>query len=370
MAEAGEAAACGVSGMSTGGKVDVKRQRLIARLYRQGLTQKAIDQQLGIKQCSVCEVLKTYRRRRCTLSVEAILAEADAWRNRTGKWPNSAAGRIPGAGGDNWRSIDNALIYGLRGLPGGSSLARLLAEQRGVRNVRALPALTVETILSWADAHRARTGHWPTEESGLVSDAPGEVWVNIGTALRDGLRGLQGRTTLARLLRTHRGESKRPSRPALTVEAILTWADAHRGRTGQWPKVRSGPVIDAPGETWIAIDAALVQGCRGLPGGLSLARLLAEHRGVRNKRRPPGLTRRQIEVWAVTHRRRTGEWPTAESGPVIDAPGETWTGIQMALVEGGRGLYKRSSLHRVLMNYRRLDRASPKPGCTRKERGF
>ena len=35
-----------------------------------------------------------------------------------------------------------ALDLGLRGLPGGSSLAQLLAEKRGVRNMMALPDLS------------------------------------------------------------------------------------------------------------------------------------------------------------------------------------------------------------------------------------
>jgi hypothetical protein len=46
-----------------------------------------------------------------------------------------------------------ALRLGLRGLPGGSSLARLLDEQRRVRNVKNLPPLTEEQILAWADEH-------------------------------------------------------------------------------------------------------------------------------------------------------------------------------------------------------------------------
>jgi hypothetical protein len=37
---------------------------------------------------------------------------------------------------ETWRRVDNGLRYGLRGLPGGSSLARLLDEKRGVRNVK------------------------------------------------------------------------------------------------------------------------------------------------------------------------------------------------------------------------------------------
>jgi hypothetical protein len=69
--------------------------------------------------------------------------------------------------------------------------------------------------------------------------------------------------------------------PPLTVAQILAWADSHRARTGKWPQVRSGPVRDAPGETWIAIEDALRLGTRGLKGGSSLARLLAQRLGVR-----------------------------------------------------------------------------------------
>ncbi len=35
------------------------------------------------------------------------------------------------------------------------------------------PRLTEETIVAWADAHQARTGVWPTAESGFLPDAPG-----------------------------------------------------------------------------------------------------------------------------------------------------------------------------------------------------
>ena len=43
---------------------------------------------------------------------------------------------------------------------------------------------------------------------------------------------------------------------------------------------RSGPISEAPGETWGAVDAALQKGSRGLPGGSSLALLLADKRGA------------------------------------------------------------------------------------------
>jgi hypothetical protein len=66
---------------------------------------------------------------------------------------------------------------------------------------------------------------------------------------------------------------------SLTVEQILAWADAYRERTGSWPTRESGPVADAPGETWKKIDTALYDGFRGLPGGDSLPRLLRRHQG-------------------------------------------------------------------------------------------
>src|SRR5436309_357023 len=80
---------------------------------------------------------------------------------------------------------------GLRGLPGGSSLARLLAERRGVRNHLALPKMTIAGILAWADAHHARTGRWPGRASGAIADAPGETWTAVDGALAHGGRGLR-----------------------------------------------------------------------------------------------------------------------------------------------------------------------------------
>jgi hypothetical protein len=66
----------------------------------------------------------------------------------------------------------------------------------------------------------------------------------------------------------------------LTVEQILAWADAHHAHHGSWPTERSGSGPAAPGESWKAVDSAMRQGLRGLPGGDSLARLLARERGV------------------------------------------------------------------------------------------
>src|ERR1700687_4723303 len=65
------------------------------------------------------------------LTVPEILAWADAHHARRGAYPKYVDGSvIDGLLGLNWRKIDNALRIGLRGRPGGSSLARLLAARR------------------------------------------------------------------------------------------------------------------------------------------------------------------------------------------------------------------------------------------------
>jgi hypothetical protein len=75
--------------------------------------------------------------------VPLILKWADAHLLRTGALPTMWDGPVrDGILGDNWRKVDNALRYGLRGLPGGSSLAALLAQHRGHRNIHSLPPLT------------------------------------------------------------------------------------------------------------------------------------------------------------------------------------------------------------------------------------
>ncbi|HEX5034101.1 MAG TPA: hypothetical protein VFW62_06440, partial [bacterium] len=80
--------------------------------------------------------------RRSELTIEQILKWADAYYERTGKWPTATSGPIPEALDENWRGMENALRKGLRGLHRGQSLAKLLAKHRGKRNRKALPPYT------------------------------------------------------------------------------------------------------------------------------------------------------------------------------------------------------------------------------------
>jgi hypothetical protein len=115
--------------------------------------------------------------------------------------------------------------------------------------------LTIPEILAWTSAYREATGKWPTKSSGG--------------------RNIQKLTPLSE-------------------QQILQWADEHRQRTGAWPTSNSGPVAGFKGEKWQSINAALRCGARGLLGGSSLAKLLAHHRGVRNRKGLPPLGEAQV----------------------------------------------------------------------------
>ena len=141
-------------------------------------------------------------------------------------------------------------------------------------------------------------------------------------------------------------------RPTLSYPQILTWADAHHARTGEWPTVRSGKVRENESENWNAISAALDKGYRGLPGGFTLTQFLAAARCKRNQKQPPRLKLRQILEWADAHRARHGTWPIRMSGAIPDSGGESWAGIDLALTSGTRGFPGGSSLRQLLTERR------------------
>jgi hypothetical protein len=215
-------------------------------------------------------------RRPPTLTISKILGWADAHWRRTGRWPTIEAGLIPATDGEKWRKMDNALRLGLRGLPGGSSLARLLAAKRNVRNVKGLPPLTIRQILAWADAYHTRHGTWPTGRSGPIPRSRGQTWTGVDVALHAGRRGLPGCSSLAQLLAEKRGFRNPKNPPPLSVEQILRWARAHRRRTGRSPTARSGIIPESRGETWQMVDGALRKARRGIKRGLPLYRLLSK----------------------------------------------------------------------------------------------
>lgn len=272
------------------------------------------------------------------LAIERVLELADEYHSKHGKWPTGSSGRIADSSPDTWTGIDIALRHGNRGLPGGTSLAKLLAERRGRRSRSLVKHYSIDKILEWADDHRARTGSWPKVYSGEVTAEPMVTWNMVGHALSRGGHGLPGGVSLARLLTEHRGVPNRLDKRPLGESLILKWADAHKKRTGSWPTKDSGEIPRSNGETWQRIDNALRQGNRTLAGNSSLAQLLAAMRGVPNRKALPHFDPETILRWADDHHAHFDRWPTTWSGSVVAAPHETWAAVDAAFKAGGRGL--------------------------------
>jgi hypothetical protein len=287
------------------------------------------------------------------LTAWQILSWARKHYRRTGLWPTVDSGTVTGARTETWRNINAALHAGRRGLEKGQSLHKLIETIRGPGRKFVRPRLTKAQILQWADAHRRKTGQWPKWNDGRVSSSCDETWEAVDGALRHGVRGLEGGSSLPRFLAQCRQvPMQRQNRTRLTIKQILTWADEHRRRTRKWPSGKHAIAI--PGvayENWKKIDAALSSGGRGLPGGSSLAKLLTRHRG---KPYPVGsipgrkLSKAGIMRWAAQHHRRTGQWPTINSGPVYGVKHENWHALQCALHDGSRGLPPGGSLAQLL----------------------
>ena len=107
--------------------------------------------------------------------------------------------------GETWNCVQRALCSGRRGLPGESTLPRLLSDERGVPHVKDLVPFTVERILAWADAHHSRTGKWLSIDSGPIPESPGDNCKKVQYALVRGYRSLKGGSSLAQLLADQHG---------------------------------------------------------------------------------------------------------------------------------------------------------------------
>jgi hypothetical protein len=281
------------------------------------------------------------------LHVSELLDEIDAFHRARRRYPRSDDGAVNGRTDLTWCGVDQALRKGNRGLRPGSSLARFLQEHRGVRNRMRPPAFARTEVLAWLDAHHKREGEYPSCYSGRIPESPDDTWMAVDQALRQGRRGFPGGASLADFIAEHRGFPNRSKPPHLKPKTVGAWCLKHKKRTDEWPRRNSGAVREAPGETWAAIDAAFVAGSRGLPGHGSLARFLAKEFGVRNPKSPPALFVSPVIKWAKAWRSRTGKLPTHTSGPIPEAPGETWGGVHAAFCRGARRLPK-SSLYRVM----------------------
>jgi hypothetical protein len=293
-----------------------------------------------------CDVVNRLESRE--LTEERIMELIAEHRSAHGAWPTRDSGAVPGTT-LTWAAIDQALIRGRHGLPGGSSIAQLLRRREGVGSRRGLP-LTEGQVAAWAKAFQKKHGRWPTRADGQIEGAAtGETWSGVAAALEQGLRQLRARTSFRAFLAEVCGAPAPGSvRRPLSVEKILERARAYETWAGAFPTAASrDPHLESAGDSWARIDRALRAGGRGLPR-TTLIQLLARRLGARNANRPGPLAEETIWSWAVAHRQREGRLPTRSSGPVHGVPGETWGALDGALKHRCRGLTRGETLRQFL----------------------
>lgn len=192
-------------------------------------------------------------------------------------------------------------------------------------------------LVEWAVAHYRATGRWPDPTSSVVvPEASDRTWLGISLGLQ---RLGTTREELVDLFAIH-SHIDGTLLPPLTPERILDWVGEYLHRQGRLPTRVSGALSFAPGEDWMGIDRCLKHGLRGLSGNSSLRLLVVERRLLagRSGRKSISLTVPMIRQWASAFKHRHSEWPTKKSGPIREAPGHSWLGVDRALYLGRYGL--------------------------------
>jgi len=150
-----------------------------------------------------CPGMEREFERRKEVTAEQILHWADEHFARHGKWPSAKSGPALETG-TTWGTVDFLLRRGIRGVRAGTTLAHFLQKKRGRINHLDRPRLSVKMVLRAADTYFAEHRTWPKRHSGPIPGAEA-TWSSVDAALQKGSRGLPGGSSLARLLKEHRG---------------------------------------------------------------------------------------------------------------------------------------------------------------------
>jgi hypothetical protein len=302
---------------------------------------------VGGRQCTIRD-LRLALGKRVFLTEKSILEDAAKFHIIHGEYPKDADPRpVPDKSDETWIAYSIALRKGLRGLPGGTSLPRLLDTHGLVRNHLSAMVLTPELIVGWMRVFQRTHGVLPSENT--IEPVPGqplESWPAIASALRSCNRGLPPGLSLAKLKEKHFSWRNAKNTPPLTVDQVVAWMRVFMSKHGRLPKQGEKlGVSGQPGESWRNIQAALCQGGRGLPGGSSLVKLGELYFGAPNRGNRPKITEQEVVSWIRAFKDKYGVYPTeTERREVPGQPEETWQGLKSALKKGCRGLPGDSSL--------------------------
>ena len=131
------------------------------------------------------------------------------YKDKYGKFPHHASGKVEFADEDiTWSALEACLINGWRGLPKNTSLSKLIAEQFNVINRSNTKKYSNNIIRKWIERHYKEYGYYPTKRSGVIEWASEYgynlvTWDAIDRALRVGVKGLSGGSSLSNFIKTN-----------------------------------------------------------------------------------------------------------------------------------------------------------------------
>ena len=312
-----------------------------------------------------------YTNTKPALTEEVLERAVRAFHAQHGKAPRAKSGIASPYFGwtETWRSIEECLRLGLRGLAHmkGSSLSKY-TEGLGLKTPK--PDRTVEALERAVRAYHAQHGKAPTAKTD--SDASPyfgwpETWANINQCIRNGYRGFEHMkgSSLVQYVEGL-GLKIKIIKPDFTSANLERAVRSFYAKKGKAPTRHSGDASPYFGweETWRRVDNCIREGNRGL-SHLKEASLSQYVEGL--KLRPPKLikpdfTEEGLERAVRAYHAKEGKIPNDRSGdasPYFGWP-ETWANVNQCIDRGGRGLshLKESSLPQYA---RRLGLKTPGP---------
>lgn len=309
----------------------------------------------GLPQSSLSAILAPLR----IITEEELRSAALEYFQHTGRFPSAGSqGTVSGLPSETWRTMAHAMSSGRCLNSSAQGISEFMRPLRKQHNAPAqgVPPGTLRKPLLNEDSVRAAArdffrlhGRLPTHHSREpIPSLPNETWPGINFAGQNGSRGLSEGRTVSKILAPLRAELGID--PPLSEAGIVAAAQEFHRLNGRLPNSgdSSQRPPGLPRDTWCILNHALSRGLRGLPGGTTLAKLLAP---LRKELAPTGvqLTEEIIHAAAREYHRTHGRLPTNLSQEDLSGlSGITWLNVEYAARAGSRGLPGGSSLSRML----------------------
>lgn len=292
------------------------------------------------------------------LTIDQVLAYIDTFYERYGKWPMVTSEPVDGMT-FGWKSLDSYLRAGLRGLPSGLSVANVLEKYRGVQNIYNQRPLTVKWIVKEMRRHNELTGHYPTQASGKIH-LTGETWAGVEIALARCIRGIEEKSSIAKLREQYLGVTNKKNQPPLSLDWVEEQIRRFYRDTAQFPSQESGAIPDSA-ETWSRVHGALYSGSRGIKRKVSLSTLVREVLGVK-----VSFTSQDIETWVRAYQLEHNKFPSQKTGDIPGTP-FNWRQVDYALYYGFPGRRGDQSLSQFISERFGVKNRSAPPKLTLKQ---